>query len=114
MDENEPKQGQPPSSETVDAKSPGGEPDEAWQPRLWSRLILLIVLFGYGIALVVANSSKVKISFLFASINVSKIWLILLCLVLGLLSGVLISEMYRHRKIERDQLEWQAEQAKKS
>ncbi len=109
MNENEPT----PSSESVEAKGPGGDPDEAWQPRLWSRLILLIVLVGYGIALVVANSSKVKISFLFASINVSKIWLILLCLVLGLISGVLISEIYRHRKIEQAQLEWQAEQAKK-
>ena len=49
----------------------------------------------------VANSSKVKISFLFTSINVSKIWLILLCFVLGLVSGVLISQVHRHRKNER-------------
>jgi hypothetical protein len=34
--------------------------------------------------------------------------------VLGLVSGVLISQMHRHHKIERAQLEWQAEQAKKS
>jgi uncharacterized integral membrane protein len=114
MSENEPTLEPTPSSESVEARDPGSEPEEAWQPRLWSRLILLIVFVGYGIALVVANSSKVKISFLFTSINVSKIWLILLCLVLGLMSGVLISEIYRHRKIERAQLEWQAEQAKKS
>ena len=114
MDENKSGREPIPSSENTEAKKPGNEPDEAWQPQLWSKLIVLIVLVGYGIALVVANSSKVKISFLFASINVSKIWLILLCLVLGLVSGVLISEVYRHRKIERAQLEWEAEQAKKS
>jgi len=114
MDENKSGQEPTPSSENAEATSFGDELDEAWQPRLWSKLVLLVVFVGFGIALVVANSSKVKISFLFASINVSKIWLILLCFVLGLVSGVLISQMHRHHKIERAQLEWQAEQAKKS
>ena len=113
MDENGSGQEPTPSSENAEATSFRDELDEAWQPQLWSKLILLVVFVGYGIALVVANSSKVKISFLFASINVSKIWLILLCLILGLVSGVLISEMHRHRKIKRSQLEWQAGQAEK-
>jgi len=114
MNENEPKQEQAPVSESSEPKSPEGEPEEAWQPQLWSKLILLVALVGYGIALVVANSSKVKISFLFTSINVSKIWLILLCFVLGLLSGVLLSQVYRHRKAKRAQLERRAEQAEKA
>jgi Protein of unknown function (DUF1049). len=109
MDENEPKQEQAPIGESGEAKTPDNEPDEAWQLQLWSKLILLVVVVGYGIALVVANSSKVKISFLFASIHVSKIWLILLCFVLGLLSGVLLSQMYRHRALKRAELERQAE-----
>ena len=99
-----------PSSEDAAAKSVDDELDEAWQPQLWSKLILLFVAVGFGIALVVANSSKVKISFLFASINVSKIWLILLCFVLGLLTGVLLSQMDRHRRTKRAQLERQTEQ----
>jgi len=109
MNENEPKQEQAPVGESSEPKSPDSELDEAWQPQLWSKLIVLVVVVGYGIALVVANSSKVKISFLFTSINVSKIWLILLCFVLGLLSGVLLSQMHRHRKVKRAQLERQAE-----
>ena len=113
MNENEPKQAQAPSDGSDELESPEKGPDEPWQPQLWSKLILLVALVGYGIALVVANTSKVKISFIFASINVSKIWLILLCLVLGLLSGVLLSQVYRHRKAERAQLEWQAGQAEK-
>lgn len=110
MNENEPV----PEQAQVEEPEAPAELDEAWQFQLWSKLILLIVLVGYGIALVVANSAKVKISFLFTSINVSKIWLILLCFVIGLLSGVLLSQMYRHRKVKRAQLERQAEQADKS
>lgn len=87
--------------------------EEPWQPRLWSKIILLIVIVGYGIALVVANSDEVDISFLIASIEVSKIWLILLCFVIGLVSGVLMSQMYRHRKIQRTRLR-QLEAEKKS
>ena len=76
MNEIEPGQAPAPEQEGAEEESHGDEFDEAWQPRLWSKLILLLVFVGYGIALVVANTSKVKISFLFTSINVSKIWLI--------------------------------------
>jgi uncharacterized integral membrane protein len=113
MNENEITPAQAPVTTSGETQIPESESEHAWQPQLWSKLILLVVLVGYGIALVVANTSKVKISFLFASINVSKIWLILLCLVIGLLSGVLISQMYRHRKTKLAQLERQAEQASK-
>ncbi|MGD0167260.1 MAG: LapA family protein [Gaiellaceae bacterium] len=103
MTENEPDLTQQPGKEADEAekKKHGAEFDEAWQPKLWSKIIVLVVIVGYGIALVVANSSKVKISFLVASIKVSEIWLILLCFVIGLASGVLISQMYRHRKQQR-------------
>ncbi len=104
VSEDEARQ-QAPAVQSSEVKSQDGEPDEAWQPQLWSKLILLGVLIAYGIALVVANSSKVKISFLFTSINVSKIWLILLCFALGLLCGVLLSQMHRHRKAKRAQQE---------
>lgn len=105
-----------PAPEPVDAgvkeKAAEIESEEPWQPQLWSKLIILLVLVGYGIALVIANSSKVKISFLFLSVKVSLIWMILLCLVLGLISGVLISQMHRHRKLEQARLELQAERNK--
>jgi uncharacterized integral membrane protein len=88
--------------------------EEPWQPQLWSKLILLLLLVGYGIALVIANSAQVKISFLFVSVKVSLVWLILLCLALGLIAGVLISQMYRHRKLEQARLELQAERGRDS
>jgi uncharacterized integral membrane protein len=111
VNEIEPEQAPVPNQEGAEEENHGDEFDEAWQPRLWSKLILLLVFVGYGIALVVANTSKVKISFLFTSINVSKIWLILLCLALGLVSGVLISQVHRHRKNARARLEQQAKQS---
>ncbi len=110
MNENEPKPESAPVSTGAEVKAPEFEQEEeAWQPQLWSKLVLLLALVGYGIALVIANSSKVKISFLFMSVKVSLIWLILLCLVLGLITGVLISQMHRHRKIKQARLERQAE-----
>lgn len=119
MNENEPRQEQEPAAEQapaaeIDKKKQGAERDESWQPQLWSKIIVLVVIVGYGIALVVANTSKVKVSFLFTSINVSKIWLILLCFVIGLVSGVIVSQMHRHRKVKRAQLREQAKQAKAS
>jgi uncharacterized integral membrane protein len=114
MDENEPQQEEETTAATEEeARKRAAEFEESWQPRLWSKIILLVVIVGYGIGLVVANSGKVKISFLFASIQVSKIWLILLCFVIGLVTGVLVSQMYRHRKVERKHLEEQAAQAAK-
>jgi uncharacterized integral membrane protein len=114
MNENEQRQVQVPGGQTAEQKKKhGGEFDEAWQPKLWSRLIILILIFGYGIALVVSNTSKVPISFLVTSIEVSKIWLILVCFVIGLASGVLISQMYRHRKMVRTKAK-QASQAKRT
>jgi uncharacterized integral membrane protein len=114
MGEDELMQAEKSGDEEAEAKRREAESDEDWQPQLWSKIILLLVVVGYGIALVVANTFKVKISFLFASINVSEVWLILLCFVIGLLSGVLVSQVHRHRKAERARLEEQAEQAKES
>jgi uncharacterized integral membrane protein len=88
------------------------EHEGAWQPQLWSKIIVLGLIVGYGVALVVANSNKVKISFLITSVKVSLVWLILLCFAIGLLSGVLVSQMHRHRKTTQASLKQQAEQAK--
>ena len=55
----------------------------------------------YGIALIVANTSKVQVKLLVTSITTRTIWLILVCFLVGLVSGVLASQIYRHRKSER-------------
>jgi uncharacterized integral membrane protein len=121
MDENEPRpkdleeephSEEEPPPEKEERRNRAAEIEEAWQPKLWSKIILLIVFVGYGLALIVANSSKVDISFLFASVKITKIVLILVCVAIGLVTGVLISQMSRHRGMKRARLEEQAAQSK--
>ena len=66
-----------------------------WQPRLYLRIVLLGLLVAYGIAFVLENHKQVRIHFVLATASVSLIWLILLSAGLGLLLGVLFSQLYR-------------------
>ena len=70
---------------------------QQWQPRLYARLIALVVLAAYTIAFVVKNDEEIEVEFVVASAEVSLIWLILLSLALGILAGVLLSQLYRRR-----------------
>ena len=74
-----------------------GEAERTWQPRLWASLAALALLGSYVIAFVVANDEAVEVSFVFGSARVSLIWVILLSLAIGLLAGVLLSQLYRRR-----------------
>jgi uncharacterized integral membrane protein len=91
----------------TDDGAPG--PDEApleeqggrfreWQPRLYARLLLLLATIAYAIAFVLENRRQVKLHFVFTTSQVSLIWLILLSLGLGLVGGVLLSQLYRRRR----------------
>jgi uncharacterized integral membrane protein len=86
------------------AAAPNGEGAEEretgiwqWQPRLYARLVLLLVTIAYVVAFVLENRKRVKVRFVFGSSRVSLIWLILLSLALGVLAGVLLSQLYRRR-----------------
>jgi uncharacterized integral membrane protein len=68
-----------------------------WQPRLYLRLILLCIVIAYGIAFVLENNKHVHVHFVLGTARVSLIWLILLSLGLGVLLGVLTSQLYRRR-----------------
>ena len=97
--QDEPEQSQaPPAPEEEQA----GEPEEGfgrqWQPRLYLKIILLGLLIAYGIAFVLENNKHVHVHFVLGTARTSLIWLILLSLALGLLLGVLISQLYRRRR----------------
>jgi uncharacterized integral membrane protein len=83
------------------AEEPSEEPKEGfgrqWQPRLYLRIIILGLLIAYGIAFVLENNKHVHVHFVLGTARVSLIWLILLSVALGLLLGVLISQLYRRR-----------------
>jgi len=69
-----------------------------WQPRLYLRLAILGLLLAYAIAFVLENNKHVHVHFVIGTAHVSLIWLILLSVALGLLLGVLISQLYRRSR----------------
>jgi uncharacterized integral membrane protein len=84
-------------------EQPAGEaapPEEGlrqWQPRLYLKLILLFAVIAYAITFVLENRRQVHLHFVAGTAQVSLIWLILLSIGLGLLLGVLLSQLYRRR-----------------
>jgi uncharacterized integral membrane protein len=71
---------------------------EQWQPRLWAVLLGLTILAIYVIAFVVKNDDRIEIDFVLFTATVSLIWEIVFMLALGVLGGVLLSQLYRRRR----------------
>jgi len=69
-----------------------------WQPLLYAKIALLLFVIAYSIAFVVENRREIEIDFVFATARVRLIWEILLLLGIGLVGGVLISQLYRNRR----------------
>lgn len=96
------KREQKPNGPAVEGGAPGAPPrrrggEDAFQSRLWLTIGGLLLVVAYVVAFVIANSDKVKISFVFFSGRTSLIWLILLSLVIGLVGGILLSQLVRRR-----------------
>jgi uncharacterized integral membrane protein len=88
------------------AKAPGltarlEEGRQTFQPGLWSRLIGLGVVGVYLLLFAVLNTRHVPVKFVFTTTRVSLIWVILLSLGAGLVLGVLLSQLHRHRTRKR-------------
>ncbi len=74
------------------------EVGDRWQPRLYVRLIALVLLVAYAIAFVLENRTTVDVHFVFATAHVSLVWLILLGLAVGLIGGILLAQLERRRR----------------
>lgn len=72
--------------------------ERTWQPRLWFSIGLLILLAAYLIAFVIGNSDEASVNFIFAEARTSLIWVILLSVLVGLVAGVLLSQVHRRRQ----------------
>jgi uncharacterized integral membrane protein len=83
----------------IDAK----QLDENWQPRLYIRLIALVLLAAYAIAFVLENRKTVNVHFVLATASVSLIWLVLLALAVGVIAGLLLGQLERRRRRRRAQ-----------
>jgi uncharacterized integral membrane protein len=71
---------------------------EEWQPRLWLILVGLSAMFLYLIAFIVMNDKQIEIEFVFFTATLSLIWAMVLMVGLGVLGGVLLSQVYRRRR----------------
>jgi uncharacterized integral membrane protein len=79
-------------------RSPRDDFDQSWQPRLWIRVGLLILIGGYLIAFIVGNDEEASVDFVLGQARTSLIWVILLSLLAGLVGGVLLSQLHRRRQ----------------
>ncbi|MBI4171718.1 MAG: LapA family protein [Actinobacteria bacterium] len=80
-----------------EGNEPGLPPDE-YQTKLWIQLGALLLGVAYVVGFVVANSDETKVSFVLFSTTTSLIWVILLSLVIGLVGGLLLAQLYRKRQ----------------
>ena len=76
--------------------------DHRWQPRVWIRLGVLVLIVAYLIAFVVGNDEEARVDLVFGEARTSLIWVILLSLIAGLVGGVLASQLYRRRQSTSD------------
>jgi len=74
---------------------------ENWQPFLYARVLVVVVLAAYVIAFVLENRKSVHLHFVLATASVSLVWLILLSLVLGFVLGIVLSQLDRRRRRRR-------------
>ena len=61
-------------------------------------IVLLALLIAYSIAFVLENDKDVSVHFVLATARASLIWVILLSVALGVLLGVLVSQLHRRRR----------------
>ena len=74
------------------------ETRETFQPRLWLVLGGLVVIAAYLVAFIAENNKSVTIHFVLFSAHTSVIWVILLSLAIGLVGGLLLSQLERRRR----------------
>jgi uncharacterized integral membrane protein len=72
--------------------------EETWQVRLYLRLLVLLIAVAYAAGFVIENHHETKVHFVFRTTRVSLIWVILLSNAIGVLAGVLLSQLYRRRR----------------
>jgi uncharacterized integral membrane protein len=96
-DEEQPSEEAPAESEAP-AEPLHDERQREWQPRLWLKLLVLLAVIAYAVAFVLENRKRVELHFVAGTAHVSLIWLVLLSIGLGVVGGVLLSQLNRRRR----------------
>jgi uncharacterized integral membrane protein len=71
---------------------------DEFQPRLWLIIVGLSAMVLYLLAFIVMNDKQIELEFVFFTARVSQILGIVLIFGLGVLGGVLLSQLYRRRR----------------
>ena len=71
--------------------------------RVWVRVAALVALAAYLVAFIVENSKSRPLHFVFATAQVSLDWLILLSAAIGVVIGVLASQVANRRRARKQQ-----------
>ena len=74
---------------------------DEWQGRLWAVIVGFFLLVIYVLAFIVRNDDRIEIDFVLFTATVSLIWEIVFVFALGLLGGMLLSQIYRRRRGEK-------------
>jgi uncharacterized integral membrane protein len=86
-----------------DAETPTGETRalrfarHGRRARLYAWVVLLVAALVVLVALVVANTRSVKLSWVFGSTHASLVWIILVAAIVGWLAGIATSILLRRR-----------------
>ena len=100
--QEEPQQPGAPPAVADDEERPVEQPEEGfvrrWQPRLYLRILVLGLLVAYAIAFVLENNKQTHVHFVLGTARASLIWVVLLSVGLGIVLGVLLSQLYRRRR----------------
>jgi uncharacterized integral membrane protein len=73
------------------------ETRETFQPRLWLSVVGLVLIGAYVVAFIAENNKRVTVHFVLFSAETSVIWVILLTLAIGIVGGLLLSQLERRR-----------------
>ena len=73
------------------------ETRETFQPRLWLTVVALVLIGAYIVAFIAENNKKVTVHFVLFSAETSVIWVILFTLAIGVVGGMLLSQLMRRR-----------------
>ncbi len=73
------------------------ETRETFQPQLWLTVVALVLIGAFIVAFIAENNKRVTVHFVLFSAHTSVIWVILLTLTIGLVGGLLLSQLVRRR-----------------
>src|SRR3712207_1218677 len=65
---------------------------------VYGLIALLALVVIYVVAFVLSNTTSVRVSFVLFETDASLIWVMLICTLLGLLAGVLVSRVVARRR----------------